>query len=76
VIEKLVKHEDWNDYVIRCEGPRIRLWLNGTLTVDYTEKDDKIERTGIIGLQIHGGAKAKVLYKDIVLEEPPPMPKE
>lgn len=69
VIDKIVKHGDWNDYVIRCEGPRIRLWLNGTLTVDYTEKDDKIERTGIIGLQIHGGAKAKVLYKDITIEE-------
>ncbi|HJZ57640.1 MAG TPA: DUF1080 domain-containing protein, partial [Gemmataceae bacterium] len=40
VIEKLVKYEDWNDYRIRCEGPRIRLWLNGTLTVDYTEKDE------------------------------------
>src|ERR1700726_3391238 len=21
LLEKLVKHEDWNDYVIRCEGP-------------------------------------------------------
>jgi hypothetical protein len=69
VLEKAVKRDDWNDYVIRCEGPRIRLWLNGVLTVDYTEKDDKIERTGIIGLQIHGGAKAKVLYKDITIEE-------
>jgi Domain of Unknown Function (DUF1080) len=72
LIEKLVKHDDWNDYVIRCEGPRIRLWLNGTLTVDYTEKDDKVERTGILGLQIHGGGKAKVFYKDIVIEELPP----
>jgi hypothetical protein len=71
VIEKLVKFEDWNDYVIRCEGPRIRLWLNGTLTVDYTEEDDKIERTGIIGLQIHGGAKAKAYYKNITIEELP-----
>ncbi|MBY0525907.1 MAG: DUF1080 domain-containing protein [Gemmataceae bacterium] len=69
VLEKLVKHEDWNDYVIRCEGARIRLWLNGTLTVDYTEKDEKVDRTGIIGLQIHGGAKAKVYYKDITIEE-------
>ena len=41
VIEKLVKHDDWNEYVIRCEGARVRLWLNGTLTVDYVEKDDK-----------------------------------
>jgi hypothetical protein len=69
VIEKVVKFDDWNDYVIRAEGPSIKLWLNGTLTVDYTEKDAKIERTGIIGLQIHGGAKAKAYYKDIVIEE-------
>ena len=71
VIDKVVKHDDWNDYVIRCEGPRIRLWLNGTLTVDYTEKDEKIERTGIIGLQIHGGAKAKAYYKNITIVELP-----
>jgi hypothetical protein len=69
LLEKLVKHDDWNEYVIRAEGPRIQLFLNGTRTVDYTEKDDKIERTGIIGLQIHGGAKAKVMYKDITIAE-------
>ena len=68
-IEKLVKHENWNNYVISCKGPRVRLWLNGTLTVDYTEPDAKIERAGIICLQIHGGAKAKVYYKDITIEE-------
>lgn len=76
VLAKIIKHDDWNDYVIRCEGARIRLWLNGTLTVDYTEKDDKIDRTGIIGLQIHGGAKAKAHYKDISIEELPPTPKK
>ena len=73
-IPKLAKFDDWNDYVIRCEGPRIRLWLNGSLTVDYTEPDDKVERTGVIGLQIHGGAKAKAYYKDIRIEEPPGKP--
>jgi hypothetical protein len=69
VIDKIVKFEDWNEYVIRCEGPSIKLYLNGTLTVDYTEPDDKIERTGIVGLQIHGGGKAKAYYKDIRIEE-------
>lgn len=68
-IEKLVKHGDWNQYVIRAEGARIRFWMNGTLTVDYTERDARIERQGIVGLQIHGGAKAKVYYKDITIEE-------
>jgi len=71
VLEKLIKHDDWNEYTIRCEGPKIKLWLNGTLTVDYTEEDDKIERTGIIGLQVHGGAKAKVFYKSVTIEELP-----
>lgn len=71
VIENLVKHDDWNEYTIRCEGPRVRLWLNGTLTVDYKEEDAKVEKSGIIGLQIHGGAKAKVYYKSVVIEELP-----
>jgi hypothetical protein len=69
--EKLVKHGGWNAYVIRCEGPRVRLWLNGTLTVDYTEKDNAVSRTGVVGLQVHGGGKTKVFYKDIHIEELP-----
>lgn len=71
VVEKIIKKEDWNEYKIRCEGARIQLWLNGTQTVDYTEKEEGIDRDGIIGLQIHGGAKAKVYYKDIRIEELP-----
>jgi hypothetical protein len=76
LLEKIVKQDDWNDYVIRCEGPRIQLWLNGTQTVDYTEPDEKIERTGIIGLQVHGGGKTKVFYKDIQIEELPAKPEK
>ena len=71
VIETLVKHDDWNEYTIRCEGNRIKLWLNGTPTVDYTEADEKIERSGVIGLQIHGGARAKVYYKSVTITELP-----
>ncbi|MFP6582685.1 MAG: DUF1080 domain-containing protein [Candidatus Hydrogenedentota bacterium] len=69
VVAKLVRHEDWNEYVIRCEGPRVRLWLNGTLTVDYMELDDSIPRTGIIALQIHGGQPSEAWYRDIRILE-------
>jgi hypothetical protein len=65
---RIVKLNDWNDYVIRCEGRHIRLWLNGILTVDYTEPDDTIPMTGLIGLQIHGGGKAEASYKDISIQ--------
>ena len=38
-------------------------------TVDYTEKDEKADRTGIIGLQIHGGGPSEAWYKDITIVE-------
>ncbi len=65
VIKDLIKVDDWNDYVIRAKGNRIQLWINGVQTVDYTEEDEKIETTGIIGLQIHGGPPSEAWYKDI-----------
>jgi hypothetical protein len=43
--------------------------MNGTPTVNYMEKEEKIDDTGIIGLQVHGGGKTKVMYKDITIEE-------
>ena len=66
---KLVKLNDWNDYQVWSENGRIRISLNGKQTVDYTEPDKSIPQKGIIGLQIHGGGKAKVYYKDIFIEE-------
>ncbi len=69
--DKPVKRDDWNDYRIRCQGARIQLWINGRQTVDYTEPDDSIPRSGIIGLQIHGGDPREAWYKDIRIQELP-----
>ena len=71
-LNKVLKRGDWNEYKIRCEGRRIRTWINGVLGVDYTEKDEKIPQEGRIGLQIHGGGPAQVWFKDITIEELPP----
>ena len=60
---------EWNDYRIRAEGPRIRIWLNGVQTVDFTETEPNIDITGIIAVQIHGGATSIVRYKDLMIEE-------
>jgi hypothetical protein len=68
LVMTLVKLDDWNDYEIRAEGRRIRLFINGQQTVDYTEPDETIPQSGLIGLQIHGGGKAEVSYKDITIE--------
>jgi hypothetical protein len=68
-VAKILKPGQWNNYEVRSESGRIRLYLNGVQTVDYTESDKSIPQKGIIGLQIHGGGKAKVYYKDLMIEE-------
>jgi hypothetical protein len=68
-LKGLVKEGDWNDYVIRAEGPHIQLWLNGVKTVDYMERDPGIDPGGVIAVQIHAGPPSEAWYKDITLLE-------
>ena len=69
VIEKCVRRGEWNEYVIRCEGPRVQLFINDTQTVDYTETDKSLVQRGLIGLQIHSGPPSEAWYKDITIRE-------
>ena len=64
-VEKAYKPGEWNDFVVRCEGPRVQIWLNGVPTIDYKEDDDKVERTGVIAVQIHGGPPSEASYRKI-----------
>jgi len=64
-LRQVLKPDDWNEYVIRCIGRRVQLWMNGYQTVDYTEPDESLEQAGVIGLQIHSGPPTEVWYKDI-----------
>ncbi len=66
-----IKLDDWNEYKVHAENGRIQLYINGHQTVDYTEEDKTIPQSGLIGLQIHGGGKAQVAFKDIFIEELP-----
>lgn len=74
-LRPVIKREDWNDYVIHAEGRRIRTWINGVQGTDYIEQDPTIPDSGKLGIQIHGGGKAKVQVKDIFIEELPAQPK-
>ncbi len=70
-VNKVLRRNDWNDYRIRAEGNHIQIWLNDVKTVDYTEEEKDIAQEGLVALQIHGGAKAVVFFKDITIEELP-----
>ncbi len=69
VVKQVLKPQNWNNYEVRSENGRIRIWLNGKLTVDYTEPDAAIPQSGLIAFQIHGGGKAEVWFKNVVIQE-------
>jgi hypothetical protein len=70
-VKKAVKPGAWNDYEIRAEGRRVVLKINGVQMVDYTEADATIPQVGRIGLQVHGGGKTEISYRNITLEPLP-----
>ena len=66
-ITDVLNAEDWNSLVVRAEGPRIQIWVNGLQTIDYTETSH-IPTDGTICLQIHSGAPAEAWYRDLRLQ--------
>ncbi|MFZ9838034.1 MAG: phosphoenolpyruvate hydrolase family protein [Opitutaceae bacterium] len=73
-VNAAVRKDDWNEYRIRAEGPRIRSWINGVPALDYTEAEPRVAADGRIAVQIHSGGHALVQVKDVVIEELPPTP--
>ena len=69
VVKKAVKSTEWNDYEVKAVGDTITLSINGVTTVEYTETDPKIPRTGIIAPQIHGGPPMEVRFRNIRIKE-------
>jgi len=70
-VAKYVDADGWNEYVITCDGPHIKLELNGHTTVDYTEKSDVGATEGVIAFQVHVGPEMKVWFKNIRIKELP-----
>ena len=68
LLKQVSRPGEWHDYRIRAEGPRVRLWVNGIQTVDYTETESGLPATGVIALQIHGNAVSEVRFKDIEID--------
>lgn len=72
--ELVAPHVDldgWNEYVITCDGPRLKFQINGHTTVDYVEKSDQGATEGIIAFQVHRGPEMKVWFKNIRIKELP-----
>ena len=62
---KVVRPGRWNHYEIHCRGERIRLTLNGLVTVDTR---DSMFREGVIAFQLHRGQPMQVAVRNIKIK--------
>jgi uncharacterized protein (TIGR03067 family) len=69
-IQKAIKKEDWNDYVVIAKGNHLQHFINGHQTVDVTD-DCEAQRTmtGVLALQIHQGQPMTVQFKDMRMKK-------
>jgi hypothetical protein len=65
-LQKVVNQDEWNDYEIIAEGPRIQLSINGVKMCEVEDHDKTFSRSkGIIALQMHPGPPMKVQFKNM-----------
>jgi hypothetical protein len=66
--EMVLRHNDWNDYLLIVEGNRYVARLNGVVVVDFTDPTPK-SFDGAIALQLHSGGKGNMRFKDIYIRD-------
>jgi len=65
----IIKQDDWNEYHIIARGRQIILKINGKVTADVQDNEEKnLELSGVLALQLHAGPPMKVEFKDIRLK--------
>jgi beta-fructofuranosidase len=63
------KLEDWHEYHLVCQGPRLTLLVDGRLAAEVTDNDpEQQDFSGILGLQLHSAPPMTVQFKDIRLK--------
>ena len=64
-----IKLKDWNQYAVIGRGNHLVQKINGIVTVDVTDEDEKRRAMeGILAFQLHAGGPMKVQFKDIRLQ--------
>lgn len=66
--ETVVRHNEWNEYLLKVEGNRYYSRLNGVVMVDFTDPNPK-SFDGGISLQLHSGGSGNMRFKDIMIRD-------
>jgi hypothetical protein len=66
--ETVLKPLDWNDMLIKVEGRRYVVMLNGVQILDFTYPSPEAKE-GVIALQLHSGGEGRMRFKDIWIRD-------
>ena len=66
---KLYKKGEWNELAVSAHGDRIHVFLNNRESARL-DNDERGNKSGHFGLQLHGGQDMEVYYKDIEILTP------
>ncbi|RPH41038.1 MAG: DUF1080 domain-containing protein [Planctomycetota bacterium] len=65
-VEKTIKFDDWNTFVVTANGSKVKHEVNGVVSVDFDDTDEKKRAAeGVIALQYHAPGNFEIRFKDI-----------
>ncbi len=68
-LQKNVRNEDWNEYVIIAKGNHLTHMVNGVVMSEVTDNQaEKAATSGVIALQLHQGPPMTVQFRDLELK--------
>jgi hypothetical protein len=69
-LQKSIKSDGWNKYVVEAIGPRMRHTINGELMSVVIDRDaNNALQEGVLALQIHKGPPMVVRFRNFSLEK-------
>jgi hypothetical protein len=61
--------DQWHDYRVLVQGNHHQHWIDGHMTADLVDLDEKGRAlSGVLAVQVHVGPAMKIQYKDILLK--------
>ena len=68
-LQKAIKQNDGNEYVITAQGPHLTHRINGNVTSEVIDNSDKAVQSGVLALQLHAGPPMKVEFRNIRIKK-------
>jgi hypothetical protein len=68
-LQKAIRQDDWNGYVVIARGPRLTHMINGNTTSEVIDNTDKAAKSGVLALQLHAGPPMTVQFRNIRMKK-------